>query len=85
MSDDRRDGRYRMASEVGTYLFCKRAWRFEQEGAPSSRAPERTAGTAYHARHGERVASTERVGGIARGLLMLAIVLFLLGLVGLLG
>lgn len=71
------------ASEVGTYRFCRRAWAFEREGAPSSREPERQAGTAHHVRHGERVAAGERTGGVARALLVLAVLLLVLGLLGL--
>ena len=74
------DGRYVKVSEVGTYLFCRRAWAFEREGTPSSREPERIAGTVYHVRHGERVAARERTGGLARAFLVLAIVLLILGL-----
>jgi hypothetical protein len=36
------------ASDVGTYLFCKWAWAFERQGAPSAREPERARGTVYH-------------------------------------
>lgn len=79
------EGLYLKASEVGTYLFCKRAWRFERQGAPSSRGPERVAGTAYHERHGEMAVLAERAGGLARWCLVLAVVLALLGLAGLLG
>jgi hypothetical protein len=75
-------GCYTRASEVGTYVFCRRAWWLERQGAPSSRGPERTAGTAHHVRHGERVAAGERAGGVARVLLIAAAVLLLLGLLG---
>ncbi|MGG5811676.1 hypothetical protein [Falsiroseomonas sp. CW058] len=71
---------YRKASEVGTFLFCRRAWWFERQGAPSDREPERVLGTAYHQRHGERVAATPRVQVLARLVLALAVTLFLLGL-----
>jgi hypothetical protein len=55
------------------------AWVFEREGTPSSREPERIAGTVYHVRHGEWVAAGERTGGLARAFLV-AIVLLILGL-----
>lgn len=76
----RHDSRFIKASEVGTFVFCNRAWQFERQGAPSSRQPERAGGTAYHARHGERVSSAQLTGSVARGFLLLGIVLFLLGL-----
>ncbi len=74
-----RRGRYRTASEIGTYLYCKRAWWYERQDAPSLRAPERALGTAYHQQHGERVVAARRVSGVARVFLMLAVLLFLVG------
>lgn len=71
---------YRKASEVNTFLFCRRAWWFERQGAPSSREPERARGTAHHQRHGERVSAIPRVRALARLALALAVALFLLGL-----
>lgn len=76
----RREGGYRKASEVSTFLFCQRAWSFEREGAPSEREPERVLGTAYHQRHGERVSATPRLRTLSRAALALAALLFLLGL-----
>ena len=68
------------ASEVDAFLYCRRAWAFQRGGAPSTREPERRAGTAYHARHGERVAAGERTAALSRALLAVAVVLLLLGL-----
>lgn len=72
--------RFINASEVGTFLYCRRAWAFQREGAPSTREPERQAGTAYHVRHGERVATDERTATLSRALLVIAVVLLLFGL-----
>jgi hypothetical protein len=81
-NDRRHDGRYIKASEVETYVFCKRAWQFEQQEAPPTREPERAAGTVYHARHAERVTSAEQTRALARWFLVLGLVLLLLGLLG---
>ncbi len=75
-----RGGRYRNASEVGTFRFCERAWMFERQGAPSEREPERATGTAYHQKHGERVVTAQRMQGAGRWFLLLGILLFLLAL-----
>ena len=68
------------ASEVGTFLYCRRAWALQRDGAPSTREPERRAGTAYHARHGEEVTAGERTAALSRALPAIAVVLLLLGL-----
>jgi hypothetical protein len=73
-----RGRRYRTASEIGTYLYCKRAWWFERQGAPSLREPERARGTAYHEQHGGRVVTAQRTGSVARVFLLLAVLLFLI-------
>jgi CRISPR/Cas system-associated exonuclease Cas4 (RecB family) len=72
--------RYRTASEIGTYLYCRRAWWFERQGAPSSRAPERARGTAHHQQHGVRVDAARRSSGLAQLCLLFAVVLLLLAL-----
>jgi CRISPR/Cas system-associated exonuclease Cas4 (RecB family) len=61
------------ASEVGTYLFCARAWWYHQHGMVSTNQAEMTAGTDLHRRHGRTV--------IASGLMRtLAVILFLAAL-----
>ncbi len=72
--------RFINASEVGSFLYCRRAWAFQREGAPSTREPERQAGTAYHAHYGEKVAIGERTSTLSRAMLVIAMVLLLLGL-----
>ncbi|MEZ0397391.1 MAG: hypothetical protein ABWK53_13300 [Anaerolineales bacterium] len=43
------------ASEIGTYLYCARAWWYQQQGAPSSHQAEMHAGTELHRQHGRAV------------------------------
>ncbi len=62
------------ASEIGSYLYCARAWWYQQKGVVSSNQAELTAGTAIHQRHGRQV--------MAAGLLrILAVILLLIALV----
>ena len=43
------------ASEIGAYLYCKRAWWYQKQGAPSQNQQELAGGSAYHVRHGRVV------------------------------
>lgn len=68
--------RFITASEIGSYTFCRRAWRLNQDGAPSTLGPERTAGVKLHQQHGDRVRRAEIfVGGLSTALYIAAILL----------
>ncbi len=43
------------ASELGLYLYCRRAWFYQQEGLKSQNLPEMARGIAFHQRHGWQV------------------------------
>ncbi len=62
------------ASELGTYLFCARAWGYARQGQPSSNEDLMQAGTEYHHQHGQAVlhAALLRLAGWALVLLALA-------------
>ena len=61
------------ASEVGSYLFCARAWWYHQRGIEPTNQAEMTAGTELHRQHGRTVIAS----GLTR---MLAIILLLVAL-----
>jgi len=63
------------ASEVGSYLFCARAWWYRQQGVESSNQAEMTAGTELHRQHGRTVIVSSLTRTLAVILLLIALVL----------
>jgi CRISPR/Cas system-associated exonuclease Cas4 (RecB family) len=61
------------ASEVGTYLYCARAWWYRQRGIESANQAEMLSGTELHRQHGRTVIAS----GLTR---VLAIILLLVAL-----
>jgi hypothetical protein len=66
------------ASEIGTYLFCRRAWYFQDQGFESQNQMELAGGSAYHQEHGRQVF----VAGVLRvlGLIVLVAALVMLAI-----
>lgn len=61
------------ASDIGTYLYCRRAWWYRKQGVESENRAEMATGTELHRKHGRKV--------LAAGLLRtLSLVLFLIAL-----
>ena len=63
------------ASEIGTFLFCERAWWYNRRGEESQNLDEMVAGTELHYRHGRAALGASCLRFIAYGLLLLALVL----------
>ncbi len=61
------------ASEIGSYLYCARAWWYQRQGTPSSNQGEMTAGSELHRQHGRQVMAA----GLTR---LLAVILLLVAL-----
>lgn len=64
------------ASDIGNYLFCRRAWWYRKQGVQSQNQAELAAGTDLHRLHGRRVI----MAGLTRalGYILLAGALILL-------
>ena len=63
------------SSDIGTYLYCRRAWWYRKQGIESGNQSELAAGTELHARHGRAVLASGITRAIGLILLMAALVL----------
>ncbi len=63
------------ASDIGSYLYCRRAWWYRLNGIESSNQAEMAAGTDLHRRHGRKVLAAGLLRTLAIILLLAACVL----------
>ena len=63
------------ASDVGSYLYCARAWWYHREGIESTNQAEMTTGTELHRIHGRQVLASGLTHTLALILLLVALVL----------
>ena len=63
------------SSDIGNYLYCRRAWWYKKQGVESVNQTELAAGTHLHARHGRQVLASSITRNIGLLLLMIALVL----------
>ena len=63
------------ASEISTYLFCHRAWWYQQRGETSENQAEMVEGREIHYRHRRKVMEAGCLRLVAYGLLLLGLVL----------
>ena len=62
------------ASEIGTYLYCQRAWSYQRQGAPTENQSELVQGTELHEHHGRTVLASGCLRVLAYALLLAALV-----------
>jgi CRISPR/Cas system-associated exonuclease Cas4 (RecB family) len=71
------------ASEISTYLYCRRAWWLRRvQNAAHGHTQRLAAGTVHHQAHAGRVARAERSRRVAYGFLALALVVLAAWLLG---
>ncbi len=68
------------ASEIGSYLYCKRAWWYRKQGVESENQAELAAGTELHQQHGRKVMAAGMLQIAGYVLLLAAITLVVLAL-----
>jgi CRISPR/Cas system-associated exonuclease Cas4 (RecB family) len=64
------------ASDIGNYLYCRRAWWYKKQGVESENQTELAAGTELHHKHGRKVLAASLTRTL--GLLLLLVALILL-------
>lgn len=64
------------ASEIGTYLFCKRSWWFRRQGIEPENQAELAGGSEFHRRHGRQAFSAALMRLAAWIILGAAVILF---------
>ncbi len=63
------------SSDIGNYLYCRRAWWYRKQGIESENKSELAAGTELHQRHGRQVLASNLTRTVGFILLMIAIVI----------
>ncbi len=70
------------ASEIGTYLYCRRAWGYLNSGHEPQNQAEMSSGTWLHEQHGRAVMFISSLRLLAYLLLLTALALFLVYFAG---
>ncbi len=63
------------SSEIGNYLYCRRAWWYRKTGVPSENQTELVAGTDLHRQHGRKVLAASLTRNLGLILLLIATLL----------
>ncbi|MBN1305736.1 MAG: hypothetical protein JXA13_14965 [Anaerolineales bacterium] len=63
------------ASEIGNYLYCRRAWWYRKQGVEPVNQEELAAGSRIHRRHGRQVLLAGLIRTLAVMLVLTALVL----------
>lgn len=62
------------ASELGSYLYCRRAWHYQNEGFTSENQTELADGVEYHRRQGKKIVAARLLRAAGWLFLVLALV-----------
>ena len=63
------------SSDIGNYLYCRRAWWYRRQGFESENQAELASGTELHRKHGRKVLAAGFMRILGFLLLLLALVL----------
>jgi hypothetical protein len=70
------------ASEVGTFLYCHRAWWYHKLGNPSSHQVQLEEGSDFHLQHGRKVAQAIWLRWMAALILLVGLILMAIYITG---
>jgi hypothetical protein len=70
------------ASEIGSFLYCRRAWWYQRQGIESQNQAEMALGSRMHQQHGRSVLLNGCLRTAAYILLLAALVMITIYLVG---
>ncbi len=65
------------ASEIGSYLYCRRAWWYRKQGVESENQAELATGTELHRQHGRKVLAAGLLRTLGVILLLTALTLLI--------
>ncbi len=63
------------SSDIGNYLYCRRAWWYRRQGFESENQAELASGTELHRKHGRKVLAAGLMRSLGFLLLLLALIL----------
>ncbi len=63
------------SSDIGNYLYCRRAWWYRKQGLESDNKAELMAGTQLHQKHGRQVMASNLTRTLGLILLLIALAL----------
>jgi CRISPR/Cas system-associated exonuclease Cas4 (RecB family) len=63
------------SSDIGNYLYCRRAWWYKKQGFESENQAELATGTEIHRQHGRKVLASTLNRSLGLILLLLALIL----------
>jgi len=64
------------ASEIGSFVYCQRAWWYQRQGVKTQNVAELASGRRLHDRHGWQVLSAGLLQRVALVLLIVGVLLF---------
>ena len=70
------------ASEIGAFLYCKRAWWYQRQGFQTENLADLAGGIQIHKRHEQAVIASGCIRTLAYALLLLAFALLTAYMVG---